>query len=308
MSAEIFKMIVNWPVIASEVHLQQAFDLDTLLDFVIEHVGDTEIFRFDDLASILNWLYTDESQWNQIDGNDQLDSVDSSVCQPCNDTTIASVLKPGTKITIRKPSASDIKFQDLESVQAYLNKGSVSSYQSSNDDSEEVDVITDDFTPTWNSMGTQYFIEATSTVPPKSRKNSKVLTENQSNVANLNVNARKKVTIKSDLVEATYKCSECDKKYKQKSSLLRHSKSHLPKEPGNEHNKKPTNKRTNNKNNMNGTTHVILPLNTAEPISTWTNRIGNHFATTNQLSELLSKSETLKKADYTLPNTSKKCN
>lgn len=261
-------MIVNWPAIASELHLQHSFDEEALLDFVIEHVGDTELFRFEDLTSILNWLCADESQWNHIDDNDQLDSVDSSVYQPCHDTTIPSVLKPGTKITIRKPSANDIKFQDMESVQAFLNKGSSNQ---SNDDSEEVDVTTFDYVPTWNSIGNQYFIEATvppSTVPPKSRKNSKVLTENQSNVANLNVSARKKGTIKNDLVESTYKCSECDKRYKQKSSLLRHSKIHLPKEPGTEHDKKPTNKRTNNKNTMNGTTHVILPLNTAEPIST----------------------------------------
>lgn len=265
MSTEIYNMIVNWSAIVSEVHIQQTLDLGALLDFVIEHVGDTELFRFEDLTSILNWLCADESHWNQIDVNEQFDSIDSNLYQPCHDPTIANVLKPGTKVTIRKPSVNDIKFQDLESVKAYLNKGSSNQ---SNDDSEDVDVTTFDYTPTWNSIGNQYFMEATPMALPKRRKNAKVLTENQSNVANLNVSTRKRGTIKNELVESTYKCSECDKKYKQKSSLLRHSKTHLPKESGTVHDKKSTNKRTNNRTNMNGTTHAILPLNTAERIST----------------------------------------
>lgn len=251
MSIEIYNtisnMIVNLPAFASE--MQPSLSLDTLLDFVAEYVGETNLYRFQDIASILNWLGADETLWNGqciISGSENGHGTD---------TTIAHVLKPGTKITIRKPSSTDVKFNDMESVQAYLSSAS-----QSNDDSEEVDVTTFDYTPTWN----HYHISEPSM--QKFRKNTKVLTEKQSNI---NTIAPKKLKITADgLVESQYKCSECDKKYKQKSSLLRHSKSHLPKEPGTEHIVKKTPNKRPNKKNMNGTTHAIVPLNTTEPIST----------------------------------------
>lgn len=255
----MYNMIVNWPVFESEI--QPSLNFDTLLDFVDEHVGEADLYRFENVASILSWLNADEMLWN---AQCQVNAIEN---QQTMDSTIPHVLKPGTKITIRKPSASDIKFNDMESVQAYLSQGP--SYQSNDEfqfngnddqnDSEEVDVTTFDFTPTWNHF---HVVE----MNPKSRKNIKVLTEMQPNATNINATKSKRGTIKANgLVESTHKCPDCEKSYKQKSSLLRHSKSHVPKEPGTEPVKKKPNKRSTKKNVK---THGIHPINNAEPIPT----------------------------------------
>lgn len=237
-----------------------SIDLDAVLDFVIEHVDDKELYRFQDIASILNWLNGIDATWN---GQHRVNPIE---CQQGNDTAMP-ILRPGTKITIPKPSASDIKFTDMESVKAYLNQGPANQ---SNDDSEEVDVTTFDFTPTWN----QYHNTETK---PKSRKTTKlhrVLTEKQptANGTNTKPCYPKKGAIKSTdhrPVETIYKCMQCDKKYKQKSSLHRHEKSHLPKEPGNVINSPAETKPHNpSKKNINSNA-LIIPLNTVETISTW---------------------------------------
>lgn len=191
---EIFDLIVNWP---AESEVQEPGHLDAVLDFVCEHVGDRELSRFQDIASILTWLNGDHSN-SMIIGQYDITTSDG---QQCNDTAKSQVLRPGTKITIRKPSANDIKFNDMESVQAYLNQGPANQ---SNDDSEEVDVTTFDFSPPWNQY---HIVEA----PPKSQKNTKlhrVLTEKPPTASATNIGkcpkkTRTKSTDKS-LVDPMY--------------------------------------------------------------------------------------------------------
>lgn len=243
-------MIVNLPATIA-LEMQQSLNLDTLLDFVAEHVTEADLYHFKDVASILSWLYAAEAQW--LDDQCHVNANESQQCN--NDVTISHALKPGIKVTIPKPGANDIKFTDMESVQAYLNQGAANL---SNDDFEEVDVTTFDYTPTWN----HYHITDSS---PENQKTKKILTELQTNVK---TKPPKKSANKMDLVEIMYKCDECDKKYKQKSSLLRHSKIHLPKEPGTEIPVKKSKKKRSNKKSMNGDTHAILPLKNIESIPT----------------------------------------
>lgn len=250
---EIFRMIVNLPSV-----IEMQFNIETLYDFVIDRVGETNLYQFKDVGSILNWLKADETLWfNNPDEN-----------RATNQITMPKVLKPGTKITIRKPSPNDIKFNDIESVQAYLSQAALS--QSSNDDSEEIDVTTFDYTTPWN----QYpIIES----KPKTRKNSKshrILTENQQTasftcITNTMPN-KAKLNGCDKSPEIFYQCSTCDRRYKQKSSLNRHEKTHLAKEVGSESVavKKPPNstKRANNGNHT--TTPIICLTEYTEPIST----------------------------------------
>lgn len=258
---KIFELIVNWP---AESEVLDAGNLDIVLDFVSEHVGDRTLTRFQDIASILTWLNGDYHSNSVMIGQYHIDASDE---QPGNDTAKTQVLRPGTKITIRKPSANDIKFNDMESVQAYLNQGS----NHSNEDSEEmVDVLSDDYAPPWN----QYHRE-TIEVLPKPKKTTKLQRvlmerlEKQPTAMSLE-NIKKKSQIKSadkGLVETMYKCALCDKKYRQRSSLNRHEKSHLQVKVDIVEEKKSPNQ-TKSKAKKKNNDIPIIPMKTSETIST----------------------------------------
>lgn len=265
---EIIDLIVKWAP-KSEIPL---LSLDSIFDFVIEYVGDKEITRLQDITSILNWLNSDDGLLNR---QRQTNTSDKN---PLEETVKTQTLRPGAKIIIPKPSANDLKFNDMESVQAYLNH-QVSSVQS-NEDNEDVDVTSFDFTPPWN----QYHATIeTYPIDEKPHKiNNRVLTENKSNA---NTSKRNKVKTKdlkmtNSLVEPLYQCNLCEKKYKQKSSLNRHEKSHLTKIAPTQSNDVttktpqeksqpnqqlilPTNRKTQNRN-----IPTIIPLNSSETIST----------------------------------------
>lgn len=215
---EVLKMIVNLPPLADIPH-----NFDAIFDFIIEHVSEVDMCRFNDVASIVKWLHTDDAHQT----NQQPSFMNHiSERKTGDESTLAKMLRPGTKITIPKPRPSDIILNDYESVQAYLNQGIV--YQSNYDDLEEVDVTTFDYSPPWNQY---HCIDE----QPKSRKNSfRVLTEKQP-TANCNKRTNAfpkkysiKVTSTDSSNEPMFECSQCDRKYKRKSSLNRHEKSHLP--------------------------------------------------------------------------------
>lgn len=247
---EILNMIVNLSPIADT-----PYNYDAICDFVIEHTSEASMCRFNDVGSIVNWLHGADTLQN-----DQ-PHVNYAENKLSDGSTLAKMLRPGTKITIPKPRPSDIILNDLESVHAYLNQGIV--YQSNFDDSEEVDVTTFDYSPSWNQYHT---VE----VQPKPRKKTtrayRVLTEKQPTATNTKrtnafpkKNSKKAVSTDSLADEPLYECSKCDRKYKQKSSLQRHEKSHLPKDtdiiPKKVAKHIPTQR-------------AIIPLNPAELIST----------------------------------------
>lgn len=251
---EIFRMIVNLP---SAIEMQ--FNIETIYDFVIDRVGEPNLCQFKDVGSILNWLKADETLYlNNKDEN-----------RANNQVTMPKVLKPGTKITIRKPSPNDIKFNDIESAQAYLSQATLS--QSSNDDSEEIDVTTFDYTTPWN----QYPIIESKSKTRKNSKSHRILTENQQTasftcITNTLPN-KAKSNGRDNSPETMYQCSTCEKRYKQKSSLNRHEKTHLAKEVGNDEPvavKKPPNSTKCANNGNHTTTPIICLTEYTEPIST----------------------------------------
>lgn len=252
--------------------MQQSLNLDAILEFVADRVGDDELYRFQDISTALNWLLSEEALFYRQDNSIPIESksISDSIIISAEtklhiDTTMCEVLKPGTKITIRKPSANDIKFNDLESVQAYLSQASSSQ---SNEDSDEVDVTTLDYTPAWNQYhNVETAIKATNTAnvvivkKPKSSGNLYSSMEEEPNISS----DSNSPGIKMLEIELKFQCPECDRKYKQRSSLLRHGKLHKLKETGIEPTKKPpiTQKRSS-KNKTNG----IVPVKSGEPIST----------------------------------------
>lgn len=254
---EIMKMIVNLPPPTTEIQM----NFETVYDFVIERVSETDMCQFPDVASIVTWLHSDNTYSNESHPVAHFRAQNPAR----QESTLVKMLKPGTKIIIPKPRPNDKKFSNIESAQAYLNQNIV--YQSVDvdfDDSEEVDVISYDCSSPWNQF---YMPEPQQ--QPKARKNSRmhrVLTEKQP-TATYTCNARtiiqpKKKTIKATNVDAgdepSFECQSCDRKYKRKSSLIRHEKIHLAKDDDN----------NTTIQNIPTKHATIIPLNAAELIST----------------------------------------
>lgn len=252
---ELLQMVVSLPQPTKEMQ----FNKDMLFDFVIEHVCDGKPYRFEDIDSAITWLENGDSFWPTKQCNGK---VKGNTAIKRHATKMKHTLKPGTKIKIRKPSANDIKFTDIESAQAYLNQAS--SYHS-NDDSDEVDVTTFDYTTQWN----QYPIS--NETKPKKQQNKKIyriLAENQQQTtAPKRINKTSSKTLnQNSLDDFEFHCNLCDKKYKQKSSLNRHEKIHLAKEVDAEGVTEPPTPKKRATKGKHSTT--IIPVNTTEPFFT----------------------------------------
>lgn len=254
---EIMEMIVNWPPMT-----ETQMNFETVCDFVFERVNEADMFRFHDVDSILKWLHSDETISNQYHPVTQFRPQHSSREEP----TLVKMLRPGTKIIIPKPRPNDKRFTNIESAQAYLNQNVI--YQTIDvdvdyDDSDEVDVISCDYSPPWNQF---HMLEDPTPKPRKNARMHRVLMEKQP-TATYTCNARtiiqpKKKTIKATNVDACdeplFECQSCDRKYKRKSSLNRHEKIHLAKSDDN----------TTIQNIPTKQATIIIPLNAAELIST----------------------------------------
>lgn len=275
---ELYNMIVH---LAPKSEMQ-LFSLDTLLEFVLDFVGEKEINRFQDMTSILNWLNSEDTLWNR-----QRYAI-ASGNKPTYETAKSQTFRPGDIITIPISTANNMKFNDMESVQAYLNHQSASNQ--SNDDCEEVDVTTFDYTPAWN-----HYHHVTQPIPKTTKIHNRVLVEKQptaSSSTNYKNNGAKNNNEMEkpgelDLGETFFECKLCDKKYKQKSSLNRHEKGNHSKKksPAGSNDisdptasipdpippKKPrlnqTNHNTTTKNN-NYNIQKVIPLSLNESIST----------------------------------------
>lgn len=253
---ELLQMVISLPQPTKEMQ----FNEDALYDFIVDHVFDGSPYRFEDIHSVITWLENGDSFWPSKQCNGK---VKENTAIKRQATKMKHTLKPGTKIKIRKPSANDIKFTDIESAQAYLNQASSNH---SNDDSDEVDVTTFDYTTQWN----QYPISNES--KPKKQQNRKIyriLAENQQQTtASKRINRTSTKTMKQNTCdESEFHCNLCDKKYKQKSSLNRHEKVHLAKEVDDEGvTEPPTPKKRATKGKHSTTTNI--PVNTTEPIFT----------------------------------------
>lgn len=199
----IMNMIKNCPHIEDE-----QLNPDIIFDFVIEHVSDKNLCRFENMSSIVRWLKRPPTSQVKI--------------------------KPGTKIVIPKPKPGDVKlYNQLESAQACLKQNSASS--SSFDDTEEIDVITaDDYTSPWN----HYHQQAPPKITPKSPASFQILTVKQRNAPQPPSDGKRpkgKGKLKRnrsdspdenqyDEPDAKYSCKYCNKKYQQRSSVNRHEK------------------------------------------------------------------------------------
>lgn len=195
----------------------------TVFDFIVEHVKEADVCRFKDVASVLEWLHADYTfQHGQNHA-----STDTISDKSSGETTLEKILRPGAKITIPKPRPSDIKFNDMESLKAYLNK-TTNDYQNF-DDSEEVDVTTYDFTPPWN----HYPIVEPVIQNRKKSSHIRVLTETQPKAtANKSTNVNKmpkkcKPKDKGSLTDDMFQCSRCGRQYKRRINLVKHEEKHL---------------------------------------------------------------------------------
>lgn len=201
----------------------------TVFDFIIEHVKEADVCRFKDVSSVLKWLHADYTF--QHDQNHA--GTGSIIVNTSADTRIEKTLRPGAIITIPKPRPNDMKFSDIETLQAYLNKRPFNRrtiiVPSLIDDSEDVDVTTYDFTPPWN----QYAI-----VEPviQNRQNTighiRVLTETQPKATakkstHLNKMPKKCKPRNTEPTDERFQCRICGREYKRIIYLRRHEDKHL---------------------------------------------------------------------------------
>lgn len=205
---QIMNMIENWS--PDEEH---QFNPDSVYDFVIERLDCVNMYRFENIDSIVKWL---------CDGGDGDNGEKKIVAK--SKRCVKSTFKKGIKIKIQKPKDSVPMFNDIGKALAVLERKKQN--QSKSDVSGEIDVITiDNNSSPWNS----YAMAA-----QENRQNINVLTEIHSiamstpfaDVKRVNVNSKRKRSNFSDEnhKEPKFLCNYCEKKYQQKSSLSRHEK------------------------------------------------------------------------------------
>lgn len=252
---QIMDMIVNMPT-TTDI----PFNCDEMFDFVIEHESEAHICQFKNCTSIVKWLQDDDPHSNESNSNENQTEI-----RTYDGVALKRILKPGTKITIPKPRSNTMTFKNIESLQLFINQNpNHGIYQNINinyDDSEDVDVTSYDCLSPWN---TGHNIKTIQSTDPKLNQYSnvlRVLTEKQPtatytcNTITSIQSVKKPHKIKEHNINE-YVCNTCNKKYKQKSSLNRHEKSHLPKCDD------------DNQTVQNGSTQQsLIPLNANELIS-----------------------------------------
>lgn len=222
-------LIKNYPF--AEEH---PINPDTIFDFVIDHMSEQNMLRFESISTIEKWLKSP-----------------------------MLAIKPGQKIV----------FKSLESAQAYLKQNN--DQQLSNDDSEEIDVITaDNYSPQWN----HYHFTGESLQKSQQIENIQILTVKQPTIAPLQL-ADVKLSKPKDKrnrskspdeneCKAKISCQYCNRYYMHISSLNRHEKKDHPNEIGTDAPvkavpaKRPNNKKTINMNMC----PTIVTLNGAESV------------------------------------------
>lgn len=130
---ELFQMIISLPP-------KFKFDEDTVHNFIMEHMlcDDNPYHQFESEKKVLEWLVFGDSFWPSEQNYGWNEEESKSIKRQATMTKLT--LKPGTKIIIRKPSANIMKFNDIESAQAYLQ--SQTSNIHSNDDSDQINANT----------------------------------------------------------------------------------------------------------------------------------------------------------------------
>lgn len=197
---QIVKMIENWPSIGDEHQINR----DSILDFVIERMDGLNMYRFENIDNIVQWL---------CDGRngDKKTVINPKRC-------VKSTFQKGTKIKIQKPTDSAVKFNDFGKAWMVYTQCK-RNHQLNSGDSEEIDVTTlDNHASPWNSYAM---------AQQENRQNITVLTEIQP-IATVTpcVNVKRKRPKSPAKIgkEPKFVCINCDKKYQQKSSLSRHEK------------------------------------------------------------------------------------
>lgn len=198
---------------------------DSIYDFVAERTYGKKIKRFADVDSIQKWLY-DEN------GNR---SGKKAATKPGTKPR-PSILKVGQIIKIQRRK-DDPMFSDFERAKVVLLQKNTSPSRS--DDSAEIDVTTVDIhPPLWNAYGTmapQEYHVSTKTAQQQQQqqlqhqRRRSIVKQPKANETQKRKRSQSSNGIKK---EPRFWCKNCEKKYQQNSSLLRHQRAvHEAKRP-----------------------------------------------------------------------------
>lgn len=212
VQTQIIEMIKNCQLVEDN-----QINSDSVYDFVNERMEGKGVYRrFVDIASITKWLC--EGYGNR------------GAKKTVTKARPSIKLKPGQKIKIPKPSSNVLTFNDLQRARAVLQQNNTVQLQYG--DSEEIDVITpDNHSLQWNSyaiapqelLNVSTEFRAIRTVPVQQQEHKRRLTIKQPKSKETSKRKRSN-SPNENKKEPKHWCNECEKKYQQKSSLLRHQR------------------------------------------------------------------------------------
>lgn len=222
VQTQIIAMIKNCKLV--EDH---QLNSDSIYDFVAERTFGKRVRRFADVDSIQKWLY-DEN------GNR---SGKRAVIKP----RPANELKKGQKIKINPPKDART-FSDLEQAQVVFQRSNANQSQSD----EDIDVVSPYTHPSqWNTYAIAHqdlLKVSTERAPQQQQQQEKQQQLQHQRRRSIVREPKSKETAKrkrsqssnENKKEPRFWCKNCDKKYQQNSSLLRHErKAHPAKRPNN---------------------------------------------------------------------------
>lgn len=199
---------------------------DSIYDFVAERTFGKRVRRFADVDSIQKWLY-DEN------GNR---SGKRAVIKP----RPANELKKGQKIKINPPKDAPV-YTDLKRAQHDFRRSNANQSQSD----EDIDVVSPYTHPSqWNTyaIAHQDLLKVSTERAPQQQQQEKQQQLQHQRRRSIVREPKSKETAKrkrsqssnENKKEPRFWCKNCDKKYQQNSSLLRHErKAHPAKRPNN---------------------------------------------------------------------------